>query len=357
MDYDNDYNKEYDSFQKLAAAVTLGGTALGALGKGVAGFSQNRAIQKIKTAQTEYAHAFQSFEEASSQTQQSICRVVNLKKKIMENHMKHFLRSYKRLNPNISFKNSSGLDELQRFIPEKQEFRDLRVSANVYARFNQSRLGEKAANVALVMVQDGTVKNISHHVKNIRYAERIKDSDLKRASSDDLKIASIGVLSQFSTIAVEFAMEGLSDAISSMRKLNEATQYAAQYNNYTQQLKLNKTKVEAIGRYADIHINLLEKYLTLLSIYIPRTVKIISKKDNFLHFGRIKQQKFTMEELQIMAFTFSLVGAVKAIIDSPIIAENGEVYSQEDPSFEKAKSSISSFENKQLALPSVASAG
>ena len=349
--YDNDYNKEYDVVQTVATVVTLGGAALGFLGKGVAEFNQDRAERIAQNAQQEYTEAFCSFEKASGRTQATIRAVVSLKKQIMDNQMRCFLKAYKRLNPKISFKNSEGLDELQRFVPGKQEFKELRLSSNVYARYNERNLGSKASNVALVMVQDGTVERIATHVKNIRYAEKIKDSDLKRISTDKLKIESICVLAQFSTVAVEFAIDGVADAVSSIKKVNEAKRYAAEYKQHTEKIKLNTVKIEAIERYANIHIELLEKYLRLLEIYIPRTVKIIREKDNFLHLGRIKQKKFTQNELNIMAFTFSLVGAVKAIVDSPIIAHSGEVYTDNDPAFQKAQNSISTFQEKRLSLP------
>ena len=52
--------------------------------------------------------------------------------------------------------------------------------------------------------------------------------------------------------------------------------------------------------------------------YVPKTVEIIRSKDHFIHFGKIRAERFSQEEMETMAFTFALVGAVKAIMDSPI---------------------------------------
>ena len=53
-------------------------------------------------------------------------------------------------------------------------------------------------------------------------------------------------------------------------------------------------------------------------------------RDNCFHKGRLSKDRFTDKELEILAFTLSLVGAVKAVIDSPIIAQNGEVFRDEN---------------------------
>lgn len=348
MVYDKDYNKEYDTVQAVTAVATLAGSSLGLVGKGIAGINQGRAVRILQQGQQEYLVACNSCNRILNNTQQLIRYVVSLKKQIMKDQMTDFLRAYKRLNPKISFKNSDGLNELERFIPDKQELKDLHLSSKVYIRYNES--DSSASKEALVMVQDGTVERISDHVKRIRQAEQIKDKDLKRATLDELKVEGIDLLAQFSTVAIEFAVEGITDAVSSIRKVNEAKRYAAEYHRCAEQLKLKETKLGAIEQYATIHMNLLEKYIKVLRVYIPRTVKIIREKDNLFHIGRIKQEKFTQDELKEMAFTFSLVGAVKAIIDSPIIAQNGEVYTEYNPGFENARDSLLTFEQR-LALP------
>lgn len=339
-DYDETYNKDYDTIQAVTSVVGLGGNALGLLGMGIAGINQHRASKIIQSAKDEYESARRSYEQVSNSTRHYIQDVVNLKKQIMKDQMKTFLHAYKRLHPQIVLKKSAGLKEVERFAPEKQDFEDLRRSANVYARYNEERLGGRASNVALIMVQDGTVERIADHIKNIQIAAQIKDSDLKRNRLDELKIEGIDILAEFSAASIEFAVSGITDAISSIREVNEAKRCAVQYRDCAEQLKLKEIKMDAIWRYAEVHSRLLKRCRKVLGIYVPRTIKIIEQKDNFFRIGRIKPEKFTQDELSEMAFTFSLIKAVKAIIDSPIIALNGEVYTGNSSNFEEAQEFI-----------------
>lgn len=52
----------------------------------------------------------------------------------------------------------------------------------------------------------------------------------------------------------------------------------------------------------------------------------------------------------MLAFTLSLVGAVKTVIDSPIISKEGEVYEDENGSFENVRGSIDVFEKQCIEM-------
>ena len=337
---DDAYNKDYDTYQKVSSFITVGSGAIGLIGEGITGLNRHRASKILEGAQKEFEAAYRNCENANRYARQSVQYAVSLKKQIMKEQMMAFLRAYKRLHPKISFGASEGLNELSWFIPAEKDLKDLSRAARVYARYNEKNSDCRASNVALVMVQEGTVERISDHLNNIRLAAQITDKDLKRTRQDELKIECINVLAEFSTASIEFAIGGIADALSSMREVNEAKRYASEYRYYAEQLHVKSLKMEAIGRYAEIHWRLLKKCQKVLKEYVPRTINIIREKDGFFHFKRIKEDAFTKDEFEEMTFTLSLVGAVKAIIDSPIIARNGEVYTEDNPKFKQAEISI-----------------
>lgn len=200
------------------------------------------------------------------------------------------------------------------------------------------------------MVQDGTVSNIAGSIRNIIMAGKIGDEELKRISMDDLKLQSIGVIAEFSTVAVEFGLSGISDAFSSGRRLSEAKEAAARFGYQKEVLDVNCTKVEAINRYANDHLMLLNRFNPLMEEYVSRAVQIIRSKDNLFRLGRIKEQKFTQEELGILAFTFSLAGATKAVIDSPIISKFGTAFDGDKTAFYSAQNAVATFEKKRITM-------
>lgn len=348
--YGDDYNKGFDTYEKVSAAVSLGGLFLGGVGKGIAKLNQKKAKEIYSSAQDRYMSSFRTFEDSTKRAKETITSVVCLKKHIMCDYMKSFLKAYKRLAPQMRLQDSQGLGELRRFVFEQEDFKEVRMSTAAYLSYDERRLGEKAANVALLMVQDGTVSNLAYSIRDVINAGKINDDELKRSSMDDLKIQSIGVIAQFSTLAVEFGFSGMADAFDSGRKVDEAKVAAARFERQKEMIDINNTKVNAIDQYANIHLKLLNRFAPLMEEYVARSVQIISSKDNIFRLGRIKERKFTQNELEVLAFTFSLVGAVKAVIDSPIISQSGEVFDGNKSNFDMAQNCIGTFERKCLEM-------
>lgn len=189
-------------------------------------------------------------------------------------------------------------------------------------------------------------------MRDVIYASKISDNELKRSSMDNLKIQSIGVIAQFSTIAVEFGFSGISDAFSAGKQLNEAKEAVAQFERQKEEVEIKNAKIDAINQYANIHLKLLNRFVPLMEEYVTRSVQLIRSKDNIFHLGRIKEHKFTQDEIEVLAFTFSLIGAVKAIIDSPIISQSGDVFNGNKADFNRAQDCVETFERKSIEMRS-----
>lgn len=352
LEQDKDYNKEYDLVQVATAAVTIGGAAVGTMGKGLSLLNQGRCERIVRNAQEKYRNAFDSLQKNSQAAQDMIQKVVLAKKEAMGPNMKTFLKAYRRLNPRLFFNQSAGLNELECFVPQRPEFREIKLTARVYERYSEVSLGERAGDAAFMMVQDGTVENIFRHTGRIYQARRAGNEELERSAKDDLKLQMIPVLAHFSTVSVKFALDGMSNMLCSFKQVGEAKKAAAELAEQTEKLRLSDIGVQAIERYAGVHLTLLSHYEPLLDRYIPKAVEIIRSKDTFWPFGRIKAERFTQEEMELLAFTFSLVGAVKVIVDSPIIARDGQVYTQEDEKFRQACGAVEKFESLGRRLSS-----
>lgn len=278
--------------------------------------------------------------------------MVCLKKQLMGKQMKQFLKAYRRLDPKMKLQDSQGLGELRRFVFEQEEFKEIEKTTVAYSSYNIQNLGEKASNVALLMVQDGTISNLAYSMTDIIRAGQLNDIELKKSSVDNLKIQSISVISKFNTVAVEYGLANVTDALSSKRQLDEARIAAEKFEQQKKILDINISKISAIDRYAKVHLELLNRFVPIMEEYVPWSTQIIKSKDNFLRLGRIREEKFTEKEIEILAFTLSLAGAVKAVIDSPIISKNGEVYNGSRKEFESAQGAIQKFERECIELKS-----
>ena len=227
------------------------------------------------------------------------------------------------------------MSEARRFNFGQENFNEIKESINSYRSYNEHRLGERAADVALCMVQDGTVSKLADSVRNVMYAEKINDSELKTNNMDELKIQSISAIAQFSVIAVEFGFSGISDAFSAGRELNRVKERAAQLECQKEEIDIKITKINVIDDYANIHLKALNKLAPYMKDYITQAVQIIKSKDNIFHLGKISVNKFTENEIDILSFTCALSQAMKAIIDSPIISKSGDVFGENKEEFQR----------------------
>ena len=141
------------------------------------------------------------------------------------------------------------------------------------------------------------------------------------------------MISKFSTLSIEFAISGVSDIFEASKEVNIAETQAELLRQNAEKIKIKTTSIRAVFEYANIHFDLLNNFIPMLDEYVPRAVDIIKSKDNFLHFGYISEEKFTEEEIKVLAFTMSLVGAVNIIINSPIISKTGEVFDGDKSKF------------------------
>lgn len=66
--YDDDYNKLYDTYEKISAAVSVGSLLVGGIGKSIAGRNQKKAEEIYNSARDRYASSFQVFEESTQKT-------------------------------------------------------------------------------------------------------------------------------------------------------------------------------------------------------------------------------------------------------------------------------------------------
>lgn len=346
--YNDDYNKDFDTYKKANAAISLGGFIIGGIGMGIANRNQKKAELIYGPSYERYMVSLRIFEENSQKTKENITNLVKLKKQIMGTHMKSYLKAFRRINSNINLIKNQNDTDLQLFT--NQDFTELNKLVNAYQMFDEQELGNDVSDIALLMVQDGTISNLAYTMKDVIHAGKIKDDELKRNSIDNLKIQSIDIIAQFSTAAIEFGLSGITDAFSSGKRLNQAKAFAAKCKEGKERIDIQNLKNTAINNYAVQHLELLQKLAPLMEEYVCQSVQIIKNKDNIFHFGKIKSDRFTKEEMDLFLWTTTLAHTVKVVIDAPIISQNGDVYNEIPFDFASTQNDIETFERHRLEM-------
>lgn len=340
--YGDDYNAGYDKFQKAGNIISATGLVIGGIGDMIAGRNQKKAQKIMDEANKQYTDAAESRNAMAKSTKKMIVQVVSLKKKIIKKNLRKFVKSYKRLNPQIELQNSQGLLELKRFMFSPEKLDDIQKQAKPYLSY--SSFGKKSENQALLMVQEDTIAHVSEAFNN--FSQLKKSNEESKNFTDEQKIQNISAIATLSAASICFSLHGVRNAVSSATSVDNAKAYKALCKSKTEKLKIEEDNIHAILNYAEIHLNLLKRFEYLIEEYVNLSAKIIKSKDNIFHHGRIREEKFSQKELEKLAFTLSLVGAVKTIIDSPIISKNGTVFEDEDGKFTNVQQSVTIFEKQ-----------
>lgn len=347
---DENYTKDYDVYAAAGTLLSVGGVILGTGGRALASYNQKKAEKILNESYQRYAISYENWKKQSDAVKEAVSKVVDLKRQILVKHLKKLLKAYKRLSLDMELKDSRGLEEIKRLTGNSEEIRELKETIRIYKSYNGSKFGEKASELAICMVQDGTVENLVNSFDGIAKAVRANDEQKKRILTDDLKVQSIGVIQQVSVLAVGYGMEGVSNAFATGKQLNEAKEIAAQYDQEKVKLDIYTVKNQAIYQYAKIHEKLLCQYIPLVEKSVSDSVNIIRAKDNFFHIGKISGNKFTEDEWKILAYTCSLAETMKGIIDSPIIGQDGDVYHGNTSDFDKAQSQLQEYRTNVLPM-------
>ena len=330
------YDGESQEFKALAATVTIAGTALGTAAKVVSAGIEGIGNRKYYKAKDRYDNSLSAFTESRDRTKQSVLDLVKLKKQIIKKYAKKFVKAYGRIDPDSTFfLNCSGkITPIP--IGDKTELIEVRNLYYAYNSFREFRLGNKAINVALLMVQDGRVENLALCMKDIIKAGKMKDSELEKICKDELKVQSISILADFGVISVKYALSGIADVFNSAKYLQQSRLAAAELNKNSEILDTQTVVFDSIDRNATDQLRVLGRCLDQISEYVPKAIAAIKSKDRFFRRSYISAEEFSDEEKGIIAATYSLFFAVCAVINSPIITAEGKAYENTNQEYSEA---------------------
>ncbi len=123
--------------------------------------------------------------------------------------------------------------------------------------------------------------------------------------------------------------------------LEKAQTMYAQAEVAVEKMKVSETLCCAIADRSDMFKELLNDLNGMFSECTDKLAQVIRKKEQRLRHEKLTSGDFTENELRLLAVTAALAGAVKSVIDTPILSRDGGL----------AKESKEAYEKLQLGLP------
>jgi hypothetical protein len=112
---------------------------------------------------------------------------------------------------------------------------------------------------------------------------------------------------------------------------------------------------EAISDRADMFDKLLVDLDKMFAECSHMMADVIRKKENHKSKKKLTSSDFTENELKLLAVTRSLAGAVKSVIDTPILSDDGTIDDESEKVYNEAVKGIPEFRKKVEEVESIQS--
>ena len=282
--------------------VILGGLFLGAIG--AEGHSEAKQTNKkaeslITEAKTMYDNAKEEAEEAQEKAKQTLIKFGKAKKIVLETTMDQFINNYEYIKEiKLMTKNTAEYIEYSINIEDMLKIRELK---NIY---KSTILTGGAATAALMTFGANGLMSVSAIGASM--------------AAGGLTFAPIvaplmGPFTLASALAASFKAD---------ENLEKAQTTYAEAEAASEEYKVIKTMYNGVINDAKMLEELLYKVNEIFSAYVVEMVKIVDEKIKKTTEKKI--DNLNDDEIEVIAITRSLAGAVKAIIDAPIMDEKGE---------------------------------
>lgn len=305
----------------LLAAAVVG--AVGIASHANAKETNQKAQEILEDAEKIYNEAQIELEKIQKKTESSLLKLGYCKKHILETSVNKFLECYKKIK-DIKVENSVGLEEIANFYIKNHEALKLKEMSDIYQKaFSKGTTGAAAGAVVALAVSGslpvvtGTLSVAGSLVVagNIGAAVGLAGSAFSFA-------ATMTPLAAIAAPVVLFT--GISSNIKAEENLEKARVSYAEAKAAVEKIKITQTIYQAITERSKMFDTTLIELNKMFSYCNSLLEGVIRKKYGFFK-RKITQQDFNDDEIKLIAVTRSLAGAVKALIDSPILTPDGQI--------------------------------
>lgn len=326
----------------LAGAAVVSGV-LGAAGHINAQEINEEAKRIILIAQNEYEEAKSSLEDSQRKTEESLLSLGYSKKRVLNGSIDQFLVAYGRIK-NVQLSDSVGLDEISNFAIEHQETLQLSEMSNIYRSTGSSAITGAAAGTVVALAASGSLPIVTGVLSTAGTA--LIAGEISMATGLAGSALSFGAaMTPFAAIAAPALLfSGISSSMKAEENLEKAHVTLAESALAVEKMVTAEMLCEAISERAEMFNNLLDQLNEMFSQCTGLLDGLTKKKIGIFKSKIIDAKDLTHEELKLLAITRSLAGAVKAVIDTPILSEDGSLAYEFNEVYENTTKELPKFD-------------
>lgn len=338
----------------LLAGLGVAAAAIGAGGHLSAKDTNERAQRISEEAKEIYDDAKRSLEKAQGLTEKKLLSLGYEKKNVLDTSMHQFLDTYDKIK-HIQVNESIGVNEISKFAIDTKGALEIRQMTDIYSSSIKSGATGAAAGAVVALAASGSLSVVTGTLATAGSA--LIAGEIGAAASLAGSALSFGAAMTplAAVVAPVVLFTGISASVKADENLEKANAMYAEAEVAVEKMKVSETLCNAISERSEMFNELLENLNGMFSECTGLLAGVVKKKEGKLFKKQLKSSDFSEDDLKLVAVTRALAGAIKAVIDTPMLSQDGSISYESTDVYKQTVERLPDFcreveEVKQLGL-------
>ncbi len=323
----------------------VAGIVAGVIGAGghLSAKANNEKAQSIsRDAQQMYNSQKHSLEVAQGRTEKALLNLGYEKKNILDTSMNQFLGAYDKIK-HIQMKESTGLNELLKFSIDSQGAIQIRQMTDIYSSSIKSGATGAAAGVIVSLAASGSLPIVTGGLTSAGAV--LLSGQVGAAAGIAGSALSFGAaMTPLAAVAAPVVLfTGISASMKADENLEKARAMYSEAESACEKMKISETLCGAITDRSNMYTQLLTNLNKMFSECSGLLDGVVRKKEGKIFKKKLKSEDFSEDDIKLIAVTRALAGAIKSVIDTPILSKGGNISSESESVYNQTYDKLSDF--------------
>lgn len=296
----------------------------------------------LRNAERKYNRAKESLESAQQETEQSLLRFGTSKKEVLETSVRRFVSSWQKVK-DTTLKPSPGLDEISKFSISSAEALELAEMVDIYqGQFSGAAKGVVTGGLISLAVS-GSLPAVTGALTSAGGA--LLAGNIAGAAGFAGSALALGAaVTPLAAVAAPVMLfTGFSANAQADENLAEAQKTYKQAKRAVAKMETQETLCRAIAEKADMFNELLASLNEIFKPITESMQRIVNGKKTSFWSDQIKQEDLSDDEIDVIAVARAVAGAVKSVLDTPILLGNGSINPGTEAQCEEIRAAIPAY--------------
>lgn len=335
----------------LAGAAAVAG-AVGLSEHKNAKETNERAERMCVEAQELYEASKASLDKSKDKMDKSLLKLGNTKKSILDNSINKFIRSYKRIK-DIDFTQSTGLNELSKLKISSDDVSELINMSNIYDSSIKSGTAGAATGTIIALAANGSLPIIASSLGTA--GSLLAMGEVGMAASLAGSALSVGAaMTPLASIAAPVVLfTGISASLKADENLEKAMAMYSQSTAASEKMKISQTLCKAVEHKSYMFDTLLIELDGIFAECTDLLDVVTRKKTGVFKNKKVSFNKLEPEEKELLMVTGALAKAVKTVIDTPMLNEDGTLSFKSEQVYNDVKKELPQLIHNSTEIKSI----